>query len=107
MEEIRKQVQTILKNSQKDIILGVFRCAILNHNEYSRNQSKYDNCNCEYCLANKEYVEFKIQEHNYMKFQMEMFPDVDKLFFPEYLEFKDRMIEKLKNKRDTIKQNIC
>ena len=50
LEEIKRKAQAIANNSNKEIIVGLYRNLIVYHNEF---------CECNYCSVLKEYVRMK------------------------------------------------
>jgi hypothetical protein len=50
LEEIKQKALTIANNSNKQIIVGVYRNMIASHNEF---------CGCNYCIILSEYVQMK------------------------------------------------
>ncbi len=55
MEELRKKISLRIKNSQREIILGVFRRTVREHNGLSHSGITLG-CDCEYCAGLLEYV---------------------------------------------------
>lgn len=61
MEEIRRRVELLLKNSHQEIIVAAFTQAVRLHNP---NRWRESECKCEYCELHNDYVANKMQIHS-------------------------------------------
>ncbi len=101
LTEIKDKVEKRLDNSEKEVILGVYRNLVNSHNEF---------CDCNYCNILKEYV-IKKKRLNYSKRMInytnyEFLEDglLEKNL--KFVEILKNEVKKLKQEKDKLKEYI-
>jgi hypothetical protein len=99
METIKTQIQNNLSKKRDEIISLCISSVVKIHNGMTKDRKLI--CNCEYCVANKKYVDYKISESRRIIYQANMYGLKD--YDINYYQMKI-FCHHFKNKRDTLKQ---